>query len=102
MSHVAVMARFRAKEGKMDELLEALAPLLDQADAEPGTLVYAMNRSTKDPDLLFFYELYADRDAFHTHARSETMAASGPVLAELVAEQELIVGEPVRTNGLPG
>lgn len=78
MSQVAVMARFRAKEGKMEELLEALAPLLDQADAEPGTLVYAMNRSTKEPDLLFFYEIYADRDAFHTHARSETMAAAGP------------------------
>ena len=101
MSHVTVMARFRAKEGRIDELLEALQPLLDQADAEPGTLVYAMNRSTKDPDLLFFYEVYADRDAFHTHARSETMAAAGPVLEELVAESELVVGEPVRTKGLP-
>jgi quinol monooxygenase YgiN len=101
MSHVAVMARFRAKEGRMDELMEALRPLLDQADEEPGTLVYTVNRSTKEPDLLFFYELYADRDAFHTHARSETMAASGPVLEELVAESELVVGEPVRTKGLP-
>ncbi len=86
----------------MEELLEALAPLLDQADAEPGTLVYAMNRSSKEPDLLFFYEVYADRDAFHTHARSETMAAAGPVLAELVAESEMVVGDPVRSKGLPG
>ena len=39
MSHVAVMARFRAKEGRMEELQEALRPLLDQADDEPGTLV---------------------------------------------------------------
>jgi quinol monooxygenase YgiN len=101
MSHVAVMARFRAKEGRMDELLEALRPLLDQADDEPGTLVYAMNRSTKEPDVLFFYEVYADRDAFHTHARSETMAAAGPVLEGLVAESEMVVGEPVRTKGLP-
>jgi quinol monooxygenase YgiN len=101
MSHVAVMARFRAKEGRMEELQEALRPLLDQADDEPGTLVYAMNRSTKEPDLLFFYELYADRDAFHAHARSEAMAAAGPVLEELVAESELIVGDPVRTKGLP-
>jgi quinol monooxygenase YgiN len=92
MSQVAVRARFRAKEGRMVELLEALSPLLDQADAEPGTLVYAMNRSPKDPGLLFFYELYADRDAFHTHARSETMAAAGPVLEGLVAESELVVG----------
>ena len=85
----------------MEELLEALAPLLDQADAEPGTLVYAMNRSKKEPDLLFFYELYADRDAFHAHARSETMAAAGPVLAELLAERELVIGEPARVKGLP-
>ena len=85
----------------MDELMEALRPLLDQAEAEPGTLVYSMNRSTKEPDLLFFYELYEDRDAFHTHARSETMAAAGPVLEELVAEPELVVGDPVRSKGLP-
>ena len=39
MSHVAVVARFGAKEGRMDELQEALRPLLDQADDEPGTLV---------------------------------------------------------------
>jgi autoinducer 2-degrading protein len=101
MSHVAVMARFRAKEGRMEELLEALRPLLDQADDEPGTLVYAMNRSTKEPDVLFFYELYSDRDAFHAHARTETMAAAGPVLEELVAESEMVVGDPVRTRGLP-
>jgi quinol monooxygenase YgiN len=101
MSHVAVMARFRVKEGRIEELLVALRPLLDQADDEPGTLVYAMNRSTKEPDVLFFYELNADRDAFHTHARTETMAAAGPVLEELVAESEMVVGDPVRTRGLP-
>ena len=61
-----------------------------------------MNRSTKEPDLLFFYELYADRDAFHAHARRETMAAAGPVLEELVAESEMVVGGPLRTKGLPG
>jgi hypothetical protein len=29
------------------------------------------------------------------------MAASGPVLEELIAESELIVADPVMTRGLP-
>jgi hypothetical protein len=29
------------------------------------------------------------------------MAAAGPVLEELVAESELVVGDPIRTKGLP-
>ena len=40
MPHVAIVARVTVKEGKADEYLAAFVPLLEQAEKEPGTLVY--------------------------------------------------------------
>ena len=101
MTQVAVHARIRVKEGKGDELIAAFQPVFDQVDKEPGTLVYAMNRSKDDPDVFWVSELYADDDGFAAHAGSDAMAAAGPTLGPLVAESELVIGEPVLTSGLP-
>lgn len=102
MPQVALVARFKAKEGKADELIAAFRPLLAQTDQEPGTLLYALHRSSDDPDLFWVCELYADRDAFAAHSGSDAMAAATPVLAELIADSELIIGEPVAAKGAPG
>jgi (4S)-4-hydroxy-5-phosphonooxypentane-2,3-dione isomerase len=102
MAKVAVTARVRAKEGRAEELIAAFGALLEQAQEEPGTLLYTVNRSTDDPRLFWVYELYADGDAFAAHSRSDAMAAAGPVLEEIIAESELIVGEPLSGKGMPG
>jgi quinol monooxygenase YgiN len=102
MAKVAVTARARAKEGRAEELIAAFGALLEQVESEPGTLLYAVNRSTDDPHLFWVYELYTDGDAFAAHSRSDAMAAAGPVLGELIAESELIVGEALSGKGLPG
>jgi (4S)-4-hydroxy-5-phosphonooxypentane-2,3-dione isomerase len=102
MPKVAMVARVKAKEGKAEELIAAFRPLLEQVEKEPGTLLYAVNRSTDDPHLFWVYELYADGDAFAAHSGSDAMAAAGPVLGELIADLELIVGEPLSAKGLPG
>ena len=102
MAKVAVTARVKAKEGRAQELVAAFGALLEQVESEPGTLLYAVNRSTDDPHLFWVDELYTDGDAFAAHSGSAAMAAAGPVLAELIDESELIVGEPVAGHGLPG
>ena len=102
MAKVAVTARVRAKEGRAEELIAAFGVLLEQAESEPGTLFYAVIRSTDDPHLFWVYELYTDGDAFAAHSGSDAMAAAGPVLGELIAESELIVGEPLSGKGMPG
>ena len=102
MPKVALLARFKAKEGKAEELIAAFRPVLEQAEGEPGTLLYALRRSKDDPDLCWVCELYADSDAFAVHRRSDAMAAAAPVLGELIAESELIVGEPVSAKGMSG
>jgi len=102
MAKVAVTARVKAKQGKAEELSAAFRPLLEQVQSEPGTLLYAVNRSTDDPHLFWVYEVYADGDAFAAHSGSDAMAAAGAVLGELIAESELIVGELLFGKSLPG
>jgi quinol monooxygenase YgiN len=43
--HVAIAARVTVREGRAADYLTAFGPLLEQAEAEPGTLLYAVNRS---------------------------------------------------------
>ena len=50
MSHVSIVARVTVREGKADEYVAAFAPLLEQAEKEPGTLLYAVHRSKDDPN----------------------------------------------------
>jgi quinol monooxygenase YgiN len=49
VSHVAIVARLTVKAGKAGEYVAAFAPLLEQAEKEPGTLLYAIHRSKDDP-----------------------------------------------------
>jgi len=101
MPKVAVLARIRAKEGKGDEVVAVFKRLLEQVEKEAGTLLYAINRSNDDPNVFWVSELYADDEAFAAHAGSEAMAEAGPAFGPVIAETELILGEPVLTAG-PG
>ncbi len=77
MSNVfTVVARLRAAKGKGD----ALAALLSEQaavvrKAEPGCLAYRAHRSTRDPELFLFYEMYADDAAFELHRNAPHLAA---------------------------
>ena len=102
MPQVSLLARITAKEGKGDDLVAAFEPIMEQVRNEPGTLLYVMNRAKDDPNVFWFSELYADDDAFAAHGTSEAMAKAGPVMLPLIAESELVVGEPVLAKDLPG
>ena len=101
MPKVAVVARVKAKKGQGEELIAAFRPVLQRAEEEQGTLLYALNRSKEDPDLFWVCELYTDDDAFAAHAGSDAMAAAAPRMGEVIAESELILGEPLSGKGLP-
>ena len=102
MSHVAVVARVTVRDGKAGEYLAAFAPLLEQAEKEPGTLLYAVHRSNDDPNVFWTTEVYADADAFAAHGASEVHAAAAAVFAELIAAADVTIGETVMAKGLGG
>jgi quinol monooxygenase YgiN len=99
---VSVIAKLIAKEGKRDELVSHLQKLVAATEAEPGTLIYALNVSTTEPEVVWFYELYTDQDALVAHGGSEAMKAAGAAMGDLVgAKTELYFCQPVVSKGLP-
>ncbi|MGH8983641.1 MAG: putative quinol monooxygenase [Acidimicrobiia bacterium] len=100
MSKVSMLAKLRTHDGKGDALIAAFQALFEAVDGEPGTEVYVMNRSKQDPNVFWFYELYADDTALGAHGGSEAMANAAPTFGPLIADSELILGEPVQAKGL--
>jgi (4S)-4-hydroxy-5-phosphonooxypentane-2,3-dione isomerase len=100
MAKVSMLAKVRTHDGKGDELIAAFQALFDAADGEPGTEVYVMNRSKQDPNVFWIYELYADDAALGVHSGSEAMSKAAPAFGSLIADSELILGEPVQAKGL--
>jgi autoinducer 2-degrading protein len=90
---IAVAARVRVKEGRGDDYLAAFAPLLEQVDQEPGTLLYIVQQSDDDPHVFWTSEIYADEAAFAAHSGSDVHAAATPVFTELIAEADVIKGK---------
>ena len=64
------IARFVVKSGRRAEAAEILKPMLRQVLDEPGTLLYLMHESLSEPDVIWFYERYADEAAFKRHMES--------------------------------
>lgn len=100
MPHVAIVARVTVKEGKAGEYVAAFAPLLEQAEQEPGTLIYAVSRSRDNPHVFWTTEVYADDAAFAAHRSSEAHAAASPVFTELIAASDVTIGETLMAKGL--
>jgi (4S)-4-hydroxy-5-phosphonooxypentane-2,3-dione isomerase len=98
--HVAIVAQVTVKEGRADEYVAAFAPLLEQAEKEPGTLFYAVHRSKDDPHLFWTTEVYADEAAFAAHGASQVHAEASSVFTELIAAFDVVIGETLMAKGL--
>jgi quinol monooxygenase YgiN len=73
---LTVVAQLRAAKDKGD----ALAALLSEQaavvrKAEPGCLVYRVHRSTEEPELFLFYEMYVNNEALQLHRQAPHLAA---------------------------
>jgi quinol monooxygenase YgiN len=103
MSELAYIVKVRTAEGKRDEALAALGPLVDAVEGEEGTLVYVVHADGTDPDVIWFYERYADQASFEAHTGSPAMAELGGKMVGLLAgTPEMSPVEVVRSKGEPG
>lgn len=66
-----VCAKWTAKEGEAERVAEAIGKLVAPSRGEPGILLYQPHRDPENPNLFFFYEQYADADAYRAHVESE-------------------------------
>ena len=85
---IVVVAAMKAKQGKEQEMEDALRWIIPQVESEEGTLRYILHRAKKEPGKFLFYEMYRDKQALNAHS-------STPYFAELFAKiGPMIEGNP--------
>jgi quinol monooxygenase YgiN len=66
-TEVVCVAEFYAKEGKTDELIAAMHPLMEPTHKEPGCIRYELNQRQDDPRWITYVEKWKDKKAFDDH-----------------------------------
>lgn len=69
-SPVRVLAFLEAKEGKRQELLNILVPIVEPSRKEEGNISYVLNSSTENPNEIMFDEVWSSKDTFVKHYES--------------------------------
>jgi quinol monooxygenase YgiN len=69
-SAVRVLAFLEAKEGKRQELIDILIPIIAPSRKEDGNIEYNLNSSIENPNELLFDEIWSNKDAFDKHYQS--------------------------------
>jgi quinol monooxygenase YgiN len=82
---VVLFARFNAKEGKGEELAGILSELIEIVQREEGARFYALHRGTDLPDVVWFYEVYADQAALEAHGKYPEFGAVFARIGDLTA-----------------
>jgi quinol monooxygenase YgiN len=100
---IVIFTRLQARPGGRDELVAAFDALHAAVSSEPGTTVFAMHVAADDPDVVLFYEAYADDDALARHREGDAVREIVPHLTALLAGAPEITyaAAPVRAKGLP-
>lgn len=86
MSNVVVVATFKAREGKVDEAIAAVTPVIEQTHAEAGCLSYALHRDVNDDHTLVLLERWTSQVALESHFQQPYVAALGALATDLLAE----------------
>ena len=66
-----VAARYYTQEGKADEVAAILKTMIPISTAEPGCVLYTVNRSVDDPRKFLLYEQYRDRAGYESHMETQ-------------------------------
>ncbi len=82
---IGIVAKITIQEGKSEEAIAAFQPLLAAVEDEAGTVRYILHTDPANPELLWFYEQYADQAALDAHGTSDTMKAVGMSLRTIAA-----------------
>jgi quinol monooxygenase YgiN len=81
---LCVVAEFRAKPGKEEELRRALRGLVEPTRKEDGCVQYDLHVHTKDPGRFVFYEKWASEEDLARHAASAHLKKLTAVADELL------------------
>ena len=101
MSKIAMIAKLTATDGKRDDLVAVLEKIFPHVEQEAGTEAYVLHDDAGDPNVVWFYELYADDGALSAHGSSDGMKEMLGGLGGLVAAApEMHMLRPRRAKGV--
>ena len=93
---LTVMARMRAKEGKEQELRDALVGLVEPTSREKGYVNYDLHQGVEDARWFFFYENWDSVEDLDAHLQAPHLVEFAGRLDELLDESGPLVIERVR------
>ncbi len=70
-TQVVCVAEFYAKEGKENELVDALHVLMQPTHKEAGCIRYELNQRVDDPRWITFVEKWKDKRSFDEHCATD-------------------------------
>jgi quinol monooxygenase YgiN len=85
---VTVLARFKAKKGKEDQLREAIMACVAPTRAEAGCINYDLHQLADDKGDLILYENWVSKKILEEHLEM-------PYLVKLKAQAEELCSEPI-------
>ena len=101
-----VSAKWTAKEGKAERLLEVIREMTPPSRDEPGNLFYQAQVSTEDPQVFYLYEQYVDEAGYRAHQDSEhfTRLVKEEAIPDLLEDRERAFYETIddHAGGLGG
>ena len=93
---IVLIAQHFAKQGKEEDVAAALREMSAycNSDAEPGCVMYVVNRSTENPRHFLLYEQYVDEAALAAHAETAMFKETilGPRSADAGVPRAVVLG----------
>jgi (4S)-4-hydroxy-5-phosphonooxypentane-2,3-dione isomerase len=85
MPKVALLSRFKSKQGKAEELIAAFRPVFEQVPRSRARCSTSCTGPRTNPRPILYLRAVRRDDACAVHRGSDAMAAATTVLGELIA-----------------
>jgi len=86
-SNVLLIARFKTKAGKEEEVRDLLLSLVGLTRAEEGCVFYYLHQVKKEKGHFLFYECFSNEEAYNNHINTPYIKGFLNRVDELLAEQ---------------
>jgi quinol monooxygenase YgiN len=84
---VALIAKMKIKEGKMNEAVGLFRGLIPRVAEEKGTMAYAVCLDKAHPDILVVFERYRYREAIQAHSSTPHFKEFSKALGTFLKEK---------------
>lgn len=84
MSQIAVVLKIKIKDGQRDAFTQIALQGVETAKTEPGTTLYSFHHDAVDSNVVWFFEIYADKAGADAHSGAAGFRAWSKSLAPFV------------------